>query len=668
MTTPLAPAPAARLRATWGHWVETAVKPRLLVFRLLPDAGRGLVAAVVAVDVVLGLLPIAFVVATSVVVGQVPAAIDGGVGSPAWDELVVVFLLATAAFIGQQVLGPVQSALNVRMKRTIDDRNIDSILAITLGSVSIAPMEDPGTLDAVENATNPYQRDFATPGEAAGGFLALIARYLRVLGFGVLVGVLLTWWAGLAVVAATMAFRYGQRGGLRKYSQVWTDIVPVRRRALYLRETAMGAGAAKEARIFGLTGWLTDRYGEAYARMYGAVALRRRQVYLGPFLVITVLGLGLTTLVLVTAAHRGAAGQLSLTELALVLQATTAALLLGSYYIESDVPTQYGMLAAAAKLRLERRVAAPAEPREPAAQRGPREPQAGGTGRAPVAVSLPRERLLLSGLRFGYPGSSQLVLDGLDLELPAGQSTAVVGVNGAGKTTLVKLLTRLYEPTEGRISADDLDIAALDPVLWRRQISVIFQDFVRYEFSAADNIALGAAHVPRDDDAVRDAAAMAGILDAFDHLPDGLDTPLSRAYPGGVDLSGGQWQRIAIARSLYALQAGARVLVLDEPTAALDVRAEVAFFDRFVELTRGVTSLLISHRFSSVRRTDRIVVIDGGRVVEQGSHDELMTRDGHYARLFRLQAERFAAGLDAEGNDQDHEDDEDDEPTGKDPR
>ena len=671
MTTPLAPAPAARLRATWGHWVETAVKPRLLVFRLLPDAGRGLVAAVVAVDVVLGLLPIAFVVATSVVVGQVPAAIDGGVGSPAWDALVVVFLLATAAFIGQQVLGPVQSALNVRMKRTIDGRNVDSILAITLGSVSIAPMEDPATLDAVENATNPYQSDFSTPGEAAGGFLALIARYLRVLGFGVLVGVLLTWWAGLAVVAATMAFRYGQRGGLRRYSQVWTDIVPVRRRAQYLQETAMGAGAAKESRIFGLTGWLTDRYGEAYARMYGAVALRRRQVYLGPFLVITVIGLGLTSLVLVTAAHRGAAGQLSLTELALVLQATTAALLLGSYYIESDVPTQYGMLAAAAKLRLERRVA---DPDEPAAPRGP---QAGGAGRvpvaapapapapAPVAASLPRERLLLSGLRFGYPGSSQLVLDGLDLELPAGRSTAVVGVNGAGKTTLVKLLTRLYEPTEGRISADGLDIAALDPVLWRRQISVIFQDFVRYEFSAADNIALGAVHLPRDEDAVRDAAAMAGILDAFDHLPDGLDTPLSRAYPGGVDLSGGQWQRIAIARSLYALQAGAKVLVLDEPTAALDVRAEVAFFDRFVELTRGVTSLLISHRFSSVRRADRIVVIDGGRVVEQGSHDELMTMDGHYAQLFRLQAERFAAGLDAEGNDQDHEDD---EPTGEDPR
>jgi ATP-binding cassette subfamily B protein len=665
-STPLSQPPTARLRATFDHWVDTAVRPRLLVFRLLPDAGGWLVALVVTVDVLLGLLPIAFVVATSVVVGQVPDAVDGGVGSAAWDSLVGVFLLATAAFIGQQALAPMQAALNVRTKRTIDGRNLDSILTITLGSVSIAPMEDPETLDAVENATNPYQRDFSTPGEAAGGFLALIARYLRVIGFGVLVGILLAWWAGLAVVVATMAFRYGQRGGLRKYSQIWFDIVPVRRRAQYLRDTAMGAGSAKESRIFGLTGWLTDRYDETYTQMYDAVARRRREVYLAPFLVITAVGLGLTALVLVAAARAGASGELSLTGLALVLQSVTAALLLGSYYLESDVPTQFGMLAAAAKLRLERRLAEPAAPAvspEPVTRAGSPEParssappQVTAGPPADVAV-LPRERLRLEGLRFGYPGSGRLVLDGLELELPAGRSTAVVGVNGAGKTTLVKLLTRLYEPTAGHITADGVDIATLDPMAWRRQVSVIFQDFVRYELSAADNIALGAVHVPRDDELVREAAAQAGILDAFEHLPDGLATTLSRAYPGGVDLSGGQWQRIAIARSLYALRAGARVLVLDEPTAALDVRAEVAFFDRFVELTRGVTSLLISHRFSSVRRADRIVVIDGGRVVEQGTHTELMAVDGHYSRLFHLQAERFAAGLDAEGNDVDAVDD-----------
>jgi ATP-binding cassette subfamily B protein len=646
------------MRGTFDSWVATAVRPRMLLFRLLPDVGTGLLAVAMATNLALGLLPVGFVVATSVVVGQVPDAVAGGVGSAAWDELVAVFLLATAAFIGQQALAPVQTALNVRIKRTVDGRNLDRILALTLGSVSIAPMEDPATLDAVEDAAFPYQRDFATPGEAVGGFLALVARYLRVVGFGVIVGVLLAWWAGIAVVVATMVFRYGQRGGLRKYSQVWTDVVPVRRRAQYLRDTAMGAGAAKEARIYGLTGWLAERHGESHNLMYGLVARRRREVYLVPFVVFTAVGLTLTAAVLVAAARAGAAGELDLTALALVLQSTTAALLLGSYYIESDVPTQFGMLAASAKDRLEARVAG-----EPTLDAGPTVVSTDRVGTAPASkapssgsqpsTSLPSTSLRFEGLTFGYRGSERLVLDGFDLELPAGRSTAVVGVNGAGKTTLVKLLTRLYEPTAGRITVHGADVAGLDPVAWRRQVSVIFQDFARYELSAADNIAFGAAHLPRDNDAVRDAAARAGILSAFEHLPDGLDTVLDRAYPGGVDLSGGQWQRIAIARSLYALAGGATVLVLDEPTSALDVRAEVAFFDRFVELTRGVTSVLISHRFSSVRRADRIVVIDGGRVVEQGTHTELMAADGHYARLFRLQAERFAAGLDAEGNDTD---------------
>jgi ATP-binding cassette subfamily B protein len=255
----------------------------------------------------------------------------------------------------------------------------------------------------------------------------------------------------------------------------------------------------------------------------------------------------------------------------------------------------------------------------------------------------------LAGVGFRYPCGRPAVLDGLDLVLPAGRCTAVVGVNGAGKTTLVKLLTRLYEPTAGRITVDGTDLRALPVDGWRRQVSVVFQDFVRYELTAAENIACGAVHLPPDRDAVRAAAARAGVLDVLERLPRGLDTVLSRAHRGGAELSGGQWQRVAIARSLYALDAGARLLILDEPTAALDVRAEAAFFDSFVALTRGVTSVLISHRFSSVRRADRVAVLDGGRVVELGGHAELLASEGHYARLFRLQAERFAAGLTAEG-------------------
>lgn len=644
-----AESPRPALREAWRTWVDTAVRPRLLVVRLLPLAGRGLVAAVLAVDVALGLLPVAFLVATSVVVGQVPAAVAGGTGSVAWDRLVEVFLLATAAFVGQQVLAPVQAALNVRMKRVVDEHTLDSVLGTTLGSVSIAPMEDPAALDELQDVLRPYQRDFATPGEACGGSLALVARYLRLAVLGVLVGVLLHWWAGVAVVVATLVFRYGQRGGLRKYSQIWRDLLPVIRRSTYLHETAVGTGAAKEARVFGLADWLADRYVETHEEMYGRVARRRREVYLRPYLLYTAVGLALASAVLVAAARAAASGELALTDLALVLQATMAALLLGEYYVESDVPTQYGMLSVAAKERLEDRVAAAARPTAtltpaPATTAVTERPAAP----AELPPAAPLESVRFEGVGFGYPGSRTLVLDGLELELPAGRSTAVVGVNGAGKTTLVKLLTRLYEPTSGRITVDGVDVADLDPHQWRRRIGVIFQDFLRFELSASDNIAVGAPHL-LDPDGVRAAAERAGVLDVVEALPRGLDTPLSRAYDGGADLSGGQWQRVAIARALYAVHAGARVLVLDEPTSALDVRAEVAFFDRFVELTRGVTSLLISHRFSSVRRADRIVVVDRGRVVELGSHDELMDSGGHYARLFRLQAERFAAGLDAEG-------------------
>jgi ATP-binding cassette, subfamily B, bacterial len=638
-------------------WYTAAVAPRISILRLLPTAGRALVTTLVTLNLVLGLLPVAFVVATSIVVGHVPAAVTGGIGSPAWDTLVRDFLLAAVAFCGQQLLVPAQAALGVRMKRRVDGLLRDRMLASTLRSTGIGPMEDQATLDALSEATRHIDSDFQTGGDACAGLLALIARYVRLTGFAVIVAVVSSWLAALALVAATMLFRYGQRGGLRRYSTVWRDVTGIRRRAEYLRDVAMGPGAAKEMRVFGLSVWFGDRYEDATSTMLAPVNARRRALYLRPYLGYTAVGLVIGAGVLVALARGAAAGDITLTGLTLGLQSVVAALLLGEYYPESDVPTQYGMQSVGALEEFETRIT-----------------RAHDLGRSdgvvPVAPTSPRIALRFRHVGFHYPGSDRTVLDGLDLDLPAGRSTAIVGINGAGKTTLVKLLTRLYEPTAGSITSDGVDLADLDVAAWRRQVSVIFQDFVRYELSAADNIALGAVHVPRDEAAVRDAADRAGILAALDPLPLGLATPLSRAYTDGTDLSGGQWQRVAIARSLYALAAGARVLVLDEPTAALDVRAEAAFFDRFVELTHGVTTVLISHRFSSVRRADHIVVIDAGRVVEQGSHDELMRSDGHYARLFRLQAERFAAGLDADGHpgDQDDIDDPDaTDATGPDP-
>jgi ATP-binding cassette subfamily B protein len=261
---------------------------------------------------------------------------------------------------------------------------------------------------------------------------------------------------------------------------------------------------------------------------------------------------------------------------------------------------------------------------------------------------MPQREIHFDGVDFHYPGSERPVLDHLELTLPAGRCTAVVGLNGAGKTTLVKLLSRLYEPTGGRILVDGVDVRSFGVDDWRRRIGVIFQDFNRYELTAAENIGFGAVELRDNRAQIRQAARRAGILATLERLPRGLDTPLARQYENGAELSGGQWQRVAIARALFALENGASILVLDEPTAALDVRAEAAFFDKFVDVTRGATALLISHRFSSVRHADNIVVLAGGKVIEQGSHEELLAADGRYAELFRLQAERFTEEEDTE--------------------
>jgi ATP-binding cassette subfamily B protein len=217
-----------------------------------------------------------------------------------------------------------------------------------------------------------------------------------------------------------------------------------------------------------------------------------------------------------------------------------------------------------------------------------------------------------------------------------------VGANGAGKTTLVKLLARLHDPTAGRISIDGLPLDELDPAAWQRKVAVVFQDFVHLPLTAAENIGLGAREHTDDRDGIVAAAELAGIRDFVETLPSGWDTPLTRQLTGGADLSGGQWQRLALARALFAARHGATVLVLDEPTSWLDVRGEAAFFERFLEITEGLTTIVISHRFSTVRLADQICVVRDGRAVETGTHDDLVTERGLYARMFRLQAARFA--------------------------
>jgi ATP-binding cassette subfamily B protein len=257
--------------------------------------------------------------------------------------------------------------------------------------------------------------------------------------------------------------------------------------------------------------------------------------------------------------------------------------------------------------------------------------------------ALPAPRPIRQGFEFrnvsfAYPGTSRLVLEGLNFRLERDERIALIGENGQGKTTIVKLITRLYDPTDGQILLDGIDLREYDLEDLSREIGVIFQDFMRYEMTAAENIGVGRIEERDDLFRIAEAARKSGAHQLIQELPEGYRQMLGRRFEGGVDLSGGQWQKIALARAYLR---DAQVLILDEPTASLDARAEHEVFERFAELTRGKMALLISHRFSTVRMADRILVLENGKIIEEGSHHELMLLGGRYSQMFELQASSY---------------------------
>jgi ATP-binding cassette subfamily B protein len=406
----------------------------------------------------------------------------------------------------------------------------------------------------------------------------------------------------------------------RRTLDVHFDKIPDVRRAEYARDLAFRPSAAKELRTFGIGGWVVDRFVESWTRaMTDLWRDRRRGV--GPSVAIAAaVGLAYlaTLFVLVDEARRGA---ISVAELAVAVQAALAAVNVGAVPY-GHYEMEYGLRTVPANERLRELVAQPRF-----ALRGDRQPP-------PRAAA----HLVLEDVTFSYPGRDHPVLRGVSLEVPAGSSLAVVGENGAGKTTLVKLLCRYFDPDEGRILVDGIPLSTIDAHGWQARVAGLFQDFVRYPLTARDNVALGSGL----DDAQLDAAAeRAGMRDLVDRWPRRWDTVLSRSHADGIDLSGGEWQRVALARALVAVRNGASLLILDEPTAHLDARAEADLYDRFLDVSAGATSIVISHRFSTVRHADRIVVLHEGRVVESGTHDELVALDGTYAAMFRTQAARF---------------------------
>lgn len=578
--------------------------------RLLPYAGRGLVAVTLAVHVVAGAAPVAFMAGTGYALQRVVA------GEPATPWLVT----ALVAFVVQQLLAPVQLVLSRKVQRRVDAACIARLTSFAFHGATLAGLERPDVADRLAQAEEAFEQWTLTPGAALEGALALTARYVQLVGAVVLLAVVVGPWPALAALVVALVARLGQTEGFFRWGGLIRSFGPLRRRVTYVRELATGTRAAKEIRVLGLAGWLEDRYVAENRAVLEPTWRLRREVYGAPFAVYALVAAVGSVVALLLVARTGA----DVAAVSIAVQAVALCGRFGVIFPESDVKLVYGRGAWEAMLELED------------AARRTGVPTGGGQ------VVRPTREIALRGVRFGYRPDLP-VLDGLDLELPVGTSTALVGVNGAGKTTLVKVLTGMYTPDAGAVLVDGADLRGVDPAAWQRTFAATFQDFLRYELTLRENVAMGAIDHLDDDAGVAAELRRVGLGAWLDGLPQGLDTPLTRAVPGGRDLSGGQWQRVALARSLFAVRHGAGVLVLDEPTAQLDARGEAEFYDTFLDLTRGVTSLVISHRFSTVRRADRIVVLDGGRVTEAGTHDELVARGGDYARMFEVQARRFAA-------------------------
>lgn len=572
-------------------------------FGALMKASAPLTIAWWAMVLLRGALPAVFAIAMGVLVARVqegaslaaPLAVLGGV------------------FIAMQTVTPLHLAVSTNLGSITASWLNERLMRATNAAPGMAHLERP---ELINDLTMARDFDLGITGPPLYISMDFIAVGLVELASGTAAAIVLagyTWWAPIVLVFAWLSTH-----PLLRESTVWRDrnteeVLEAQRHADYAYRLAVDAPAAKELRLFGLAGWTVDRFAGRRRRLFDlqwkATRMRERSLIWCLLIV-----LGCNAIVFWALAQDAASGAIGLGAAIVFAQTAvgTSALAVGGFSWALSSAAQ----PVAAVMRLEEAMA----------------PIGALANGSRPATAMPAREVRFRNVRFAYQANLPPVLDGFDLTIPAGSSMAIVGQNGAGKTTLAKLLCRLYDPQEGAIEVDGVDIREFDLESWRDRVTAVFQDFVRYELTLRENVA------PRGavDDEIEAAIAQAGA----EHLAT-LDTVLSRAYAGGTDLSGGQWQRIALARALLAIRLGAGVVLLDEPTAQLDVRGEAEIFDRILKATRSCTTILISHRFSTVRHADRICVVEGGHVVELGTHDELMALGGRYHTMFELQASRF---------------------------
>jgi ABC-type multidrug transport system fused ATPase/permease subunit len=572
-------------------------------FSILPKANPGLAAGWWAALLLRGLLPAAFAIA----MGWLIANVRSGHG------LAAPLALTGAIFILLQVLSPVHQVLSSNLGDSAADWLYERLTEACIRPPGIGHLEDPAL---TSDLTVARDFDLGMTGPPLSISMDFIANGMVEMIGGLASAAILfayKWWAPIVLAGAWLATHW-----LLRESAVWRDrnteeVRSAQRDADYAYRLAVDPPASKELRLFGLAGWTIDRFIARRTRLhelqYAATRLRERPMIWSILLVVVA-----NVIVFWSMASAAANHHITLGEAVTYVQSAVGVSMIafGGFSWALDGASA----PVAAVLRLEELM--------------------GRAGDLPLgnrsAEGKPAREIRLCDVTFAYPSEASAVLEHFDLTIPSGSSLAIVGQNGAGKTTIAKLLCRLYDPQAGRIEVDGVDLREFDLPSWRSRITAVFQDFIRMELPMRTNVVPAGA----PDEVIFGALEAAGAKNLA-----GLNTVLARGYDGGTDLSGGQWQRVALARALASVRLGAGVVLLDEPTAQLDVRGEAEIFERLLAATRHCTTILISHRFSTVRHADRICVLEHGRVVELGTHDELMALGGRYRTMFDLQAQRF---------------------------